>query len=361
MMHHSPFCSPNLPIKGHLCDFGYFRLVHVSGLLLSTRCNRCKTPGVIQVNPIDPSQLKPTQSTQVDPSRPKAELEHVKLENARLKLESEITGIERELDSDPEVDFNVGRIIRKRMAPEPVMAPKKSHLAVEQACSSWMGNEVSCDRPLETAAPDHSSIKRQIQTDEPRSTQANPSRPKSTQVDPSQPKSTQVNPSRPKSTQQGFALHPAGALAPPPPRPPANLSISRPLPNEKSWSRPCKGHYYSKSTKISALIHLGNTTTASPDYDTTTASPDYDTTTASPDYDTTTASPDYDTTTASPDYDTTTASPDYDTTTASPDYDTTTASPDYDTTTASPDYDTTYICHVDFIMADSTCVQNIKA
>ncbi|KAH3754371.1 hypothetical protein DPMN_189039 [Dreissena polymorpha] len=59
-------------------------LVHVSGLLLSTRCNRCKTPGVIQVNPIDPLQVisrrpKSTQdtpsrpkSTQVDPSRPKS-------------------------------------------------------------------------------------------------------------------------------------------------------------------------------------------------------------------------------------------------------------------------------------------------
>ncbi|KAH3864231.1 zinc finger protein Pegasus-like [Dreissena polymorpha] len=123
---------------------------------------------------------------QSDLDRIRAELEHVKLENARLKLESEITGIERELDSDPEVgveedpciDFNVGRIIRKRTAPEPVMAPKKPHLAVEQACSSWMGNEVSCDRPLETAAPDHSSMRRQVptmvgcnvqtQTDEPR-------------------------------------------------------------------------------------------------------------------------------------------------------------------------------------------------
>ncbi|KAH3848796.1 hypothetical protein DPMN_091178 [Dreissena polymorpha] len=305
---------------GHLCDFGYFRLVHVSGLLLSTRCNRCKTPGVIQVNPIDPSrpksaQVDPSQpkstqvnpsrpkSTQVNPSRPKstqvnpsdqsnpntlqklvaavgyigtilkasrlsltmashqeqsdldrirAELEHVKLENARLKLESEITGIERELDSDPEVDFNVGRIIRKRTAPEPVMAPKKPHPAVEQACSSWMGNEVSCDRPLETAAPDKSSMRRQ--TDEPRGhlcdfgyfrlvhvsglllsrgdtdrlsslhkrrwgtlitrcnrcktprvIQVNPIDPlqstQSTQVDPSQPKSTQVNPSQPESTQ----------------------------------------------------------------------------------------------------------------------------------------------------------------
>ena len=123
---------------------------------------------------------------QSDLDRIRAELEHVKLENARLKLESEITGIERELDSDREVgveeepciDFNVGRIIRKRTAPEPVMAPKKPHLAVEQACSSWMGNEVSCDRPLETAAPDHSSMRRQVptvvgcnvqtQTDEPR-------------------------------------------------------------------------------------------------------------------------------------------------------------------------------------------------
>ncbi|KAH3799676.1 hypothetical protein DPMN_153288 [Dreissena polymorpha] len=150
---------------------------------------------------------------QSDLDRIRAELEYVKLENARLKLESEITGIERELelaantstststpktlgddtvgsdsswDSDPEVgveeepciDFNVGRIIRKRTAPEPVMAPKKPHLAVEQACSSWMGNEVSCDRPLETAAPDHSSMRRQVptvvgcnvqtQTDEPR-------------------------------------------------------------------------------------------------------------------------------------------------------------------------------------------------
>lgn len=123
---------------------------------------------------------------QSDLDRIRAELEHVKLENARLKLESEITGIERELDSDPEVgveeepciDFNVGRIIRKRTAPEPVMAPKKPHLAVEQACSSWMGNEVSCDRPLETAAPDNSSMRRQVptvvgcnvqtQTDEPR-------------------------------------------------------------------------------------------------------------------------------------------------------------------------------------------------
>lgn len=123
---------------------------------------------------------------QSDLDRIRAELEHVKLENARLKLESEITGIERELDSDPEVgveeepciDFNVGRIIRKRTAPEPVMAPKKPHLAVEQACSSWMGNEVSCDRPLETAAPDNRSMRRQVptvvgcnvqtQTDEPR-------------------------------------------------------------------------------------------------------------------------------------------------------------------------------------------------
>ena len=151
---------------------------------------------------------------QSDLDRIRAELEHVKLENARLKLESEITGIERELelaantstststpktlgddsvgsdsrgwDSDPEVgveeepciDFNLGRIIRKRTAPEPVMAPKKPHLAVEQACSSWMGNEVSCDRPLETAAPDNSSMRRQVpmvvgcnvqtQTDEPR-------------------------------------------------------------------------------------------------------------------------------------------------------------------------------------------------
>ncbi|KAH3855156.1 hypothetical protein DPMN_097717 [Dreissena polymorpha] len=150
---------------------------------------------------------------QSDLDRIRAELEHVKLENARLKLESEITGIERELeiaantstststpktlgddtvgsdsswDSDPEVgveeepciDFNVGRIIRKRTAPEPVMAPKKPHLAVKQACSSWIGNEVSCYRPLETAAPDNSSMRRQVptvvgcnvqtQTDEPR-------------------------------------------------------------------------------------------------------------------------------------------------------------------------------------------------
>jgi hypothetical protein len=95
-------------------------------------------------------------------------------------------GSDSSWDSDPEVgveeepciDFNVGRIIRKRTAPEPVMAPKKPHLAVEQACSSWMGNEVSCDRPLETAAPDHRSMRRQVptvvgcnvqtQTDEPR-------------------------------------------------------------------------------------------------------------------------------------------------------------------------------------------------
>ena len=77
-------------------------------------------------------------------------------------------GSDSSWDSDPEVgveeepciDFNVGRIIRKRTAPEPVMAPKKPHLAVEQACSSWMGNEVSFDRPLETAAPDDSSMRR---------------------------------------------------------------------------------------------------------------------------------------------------------------------------------------------------------
>ncbi|KAH3837757.1 hypothetical protein DPMN_111158 [Dreissena polymorpha] len=63
---------------------------------------------------------------QSDLDRIRAELEHVKLENARLELE----------------------------------------------------NEVSCDRPLETAAPDHSSMRRQVptvvgcnvqtQTDEPR-------------------------------------------------------------------------------------------------------------------------------------------------------------------------------------------------
>ncbi|KAH3733038.1 hypothetical protein DPMN_039462 [Dreissena polymorpha] len=67
---------------GHLCDFGYFRLVHVSGLLLITLWFKCKST---QVNPsqpkstqVNPSRLKSTQvnpsrpkSTQVDPSQPK--------------------------------------------------------------------------------------------------------------------------------------------------------------------------------------------------------------------------------------------------------------------------------------------------
>ncbi|KAH3886390.1 hypothetical protein DPMN_010396 [Dreissena polymorpha] len=118
--------------------------------------------------------------------------------------------------------------------------------------------DISCDRPLETAAPDHSSMRRQ--TDEPRfetyilvraqtvhvsardiylvhvsglllispktpeslktpeSTQVNPSRPKSTQVDPSQPKSTQVDPSRPKSTRVNPSRHKSTQVDPSQPK-----------------------------------------------------------------------------------------------------------------------------------------------
>ncbi|KAH3772316.1 hypothetical protein DPMN_173654 [Dreissena polymorpha] len=248
-------------------------VIDVMGIITicqSTRCNRCKTPGVTQVtqdtlirpksNQVDPSQPKSTQvnpsrpkSTQVDPSRPKStQVNPSRPKSTQVNPKGTVDTLQKLVAAVGYIGttlkasrLSVTMASHQEQSDLDRIRAELEHVKLENARLE-LENEVSCDRPLETAAPDHSSMRRQVptvvgcnvqtQTDEPRVnkcdvcditfgnqamigetlqtrcnrcktpgvtqvTQDTLSRPKSTQVDPSQPKSTQVNPSRPKSTQ----------------------------------------------------------------------------------------------------------------------------------------------------------------